>query len=33
MTTQTDYYRSHWVTVEDERLARYDQMFRWGPQP
>ncbi|HWO93804.1 MAG TPA: methyltransferase domain-containing protein [Dehalococcoidia bacterium] len=31
MSTQTEYYRSHWVTIEDERLARYDLMFRWGP--
>jgi len=26
------YYRSHWVTIEAERLDRYDQFFQWAPQ-
>jgi ubiquinone/menaquinone biosynthesis C-methylase UbiE len=26
------YYRSHWVTIETERLERYDQFFQWQPQ-
>lgn len=28
----TDYYRSHWVSIEQERLAVYDQIFQWSPR-
>jgi len=27
-----DYYRSHWVSIEPERLARYDQLLQWMPR-
>lgn len=27
-----EYYRSHWVAIEPERLARYDALFQWMPQ-
>ncbi len=27
-----DYYRSHWQQIEDERVARYEQMFMWRPE-
>ena len=27
-----DYYRSHRVSIEPERLARYDQLLQWMPQ-
>jgi len=26
------YYRDHWVEIDAERLAAYDQMFRWRPE-
>jgi ubiquinone/menaquinone biosynthesis C-methylase UbiE len=26
------YYRDHWIAIDDERLAAYDQMFRWRPE-
>ena len=26
-----NYYKDHWVTIEDERLDRYEQMFQWSP--
>ena len=26
------YYRDHWVRVEPERVAAYEEMFRWRPQ-
>lgn len=25
------YYKDHWVVIEDERLDRYEEMFRWSP--
>lgn len=25
------YYKDHWVEIEDERLERYEEMFRWSP--
>ncbi|MEL0020672.1 MAG: methyltransferase domain-containing protein [Rickettsiales bacterium] len=25
------YYKDHWVTIEDERLDRYEVMFQWSP--
>jgi ubiquinone/menaquinone biosynthesis C-methylase UbiE len=30
--SEATYYRDHWVTVEPERLAAYEEMFRWRPQ-
>lgn len=24
-----DYYRDHWLEVEDERMNRYEEMFQW----
>lgn len=24
-----DYYREHWLEVEDERMNRYEEMFQW----
>ena len=29
---EATYYRDHWVTVEPDRLAVYEEMFRWRPQ-
>jgi ubiquinone/menaquinone biosynthesis C-methylase UbiE len=26
------YYRDHWVEIDAERLAAYDEMFRWRPE-
>ena len=26
-----EYYRSHWVNIDSQRLATYDQMFQWVP--
>jgi ubiquinone/menaquinone biosynthesis C-methylase UbiE len=26
-----DYYRSHWVNIDAQRLATYDEMFQWTP--
>ncbi len=26
------YYRDHWIEVEPERLAAYEELFRWRPQ-
>jgi ubiquinone/menaquinone biosynthesis C-methylase UbiE len=26
------YYRDHWVDIDAERLAAYDEMFRWRPE-
>jgi len=26
-----EYYRSHWVNIDPQRLATYDQMFQWTP--
>jgi ubiquinone/menaquinone biosynthesis C-methylase UbiE len=26
------YYRDHWVSIEPERVAAYEQMFRWRPE-
>ncbi len=28
MSSRESYYRDHWLTIEPERFARYDQMFR-----
>ncbi|MBL4722065.1 MAG: methyltransferase domain-containing protein, partial [Alphaproteobacteria bacterium] len=25
------YYKDHWVKIEEERLDRYESMFRWTP--
>jgi ubiquinone/menaquinone biosynthesis C-methylase UbiE len=25
------YYKDHWVEIEEERLERYEAMFRWSP--
>ncbi|MEM7254086.1 MAG: methyltransferase domain-containing protein [Pseudomonadota bacterium] len=25
------YYKDHWVTIESERLERYEEMFVWSP--
>jgi SAM-dependent methyltransferase len=30
--SEATYYRDHWVTVEPERLAAYEELFRWRPQ-
>ncbi len=27
-----EYYRSHWVNIDSQRLATYDQMFQWTPK-
>ena len=33
MTTDRDtFYTDHWKAIEDERLARYEQMFVWRPE-
>jgi ubiquinone/menaquinone biosynthesis C-methylase UbiE len=29
---ESTYYRDHWVRVEPERAAAYEEMFRWRPQ-
>ena len=26
-----DYYRSHWIHIDPERMKAYDQGFRWSP--
>ena len=26
------YYRDHWLEIEPERIAAYEQMFQWRPQ-
>jgi SAM-dependent methyltransferase len=31
-STGSTYYRDHWVDVEPERLAAYEELFRWRPQ-
>ena len=28
MSSLESYYRDHWVTIEPDRLSRYDEMFR-----
>jgi ubiquinone/menaquinone biosynthesis C-methylase UbiE len=30
--SESSYYRDHWLTVEPERLAAYEELFRWRPQ-
>jgi SAM-dependent methyltransferase len=30
--SERTYYRDHWITVEPERLAAYEELFRWRPQ-
>jgi ubiquinone/menaquinone biosynthesis C-methylase UbiE len=30
--SEATYYRDHWLTVEPERLAAYEELFRWRPQ-
>ena len=32
MTDRGTFYTDHWKTIEDERLARYEQMFVWRPE-
>jgi ubiquinone/menaquinone biosynthesis C-methylase UbiE len=33
VTTDRDtFYTDHWKAIEDERLARYEQMFVWRPE-
>jgi ubiquinone/menaquinone biosynthesis C-methylase UbiE len=27
-----EYYRSHWVNIDSQRLATYDHMFQWTPK-
>ncbi len=29
---EATYYRDHWLTVEPERVAAYEEMFAWRPQ-
>ena len=29
---EDSYYRDHWLEVEPERVAAYEQMFQWRPQ-
>jgi SAM-dependent methyltransferase len=29
---ESSYYRDHWLEVEPERVAAYEEMFRWRPQ-
>jgi ubiquinone/menaquinone biosynthesis C-methylase UbiE len=26
-----EYYRSHWINIDSQRLATYDEMFQWTP--
>lgn len=28
---ETPFYKDHWVTIEAERLERYQRMFEWNP--
>jgi hypothetical protein len=28
MSSLDSYFRDHWVTIEPDRFARYDEMFR-----
>jgi 2-polyprenyl-3-methyl-5-hydroxy-6-metoxy-1,4-benzoquinol methylase len=30
--SESSYYRDHWLTVSSERLAAYEELFRWRPQ-
>lgn len=30
--SQETYYRDHWLTIEPERLARYEESFQWRPE-
>jgi ubiquinone/menaquinone biosynthesis C-methylase UbiE len=30
--SESSYYRDHWLTVEPDRLAAYEELFRWRPQ-
>ena len=30
--SEATYYRDHWVEIEPERLARYEEMFQWRPE-
>ncbi|MEN8159449.1 MAG: methyltransferase domain-containing protein [Myxococcota bacterium] len=30
--TDSTYYRDHWIEVEPERFAAYEEIFRWRPQ-
>jgi ubiquinone/menaquinone biosynthesis C-methylase UbiE len=32
MADADTFYTDHWKVIEDERLARYEQMFVWRPQ-
>ena len=32
MKNPQTYYRDHWVDIDAERLAAYDQMFHWRPE-
>ncbi len=32
MTDRDTFYTDHWKVIEDERLARYEQMFVWRPE-
>jgi ubiquinone/menaquinone biosynthesis C-methylase UbiE len=29
--TTTNYYRDHWIDIDEERLAAYQQLFQWHP--
>jgi len=29
---EATYYRDHWIRVEPDRLAAYEELFRWRPQ-
>lgn len=31
-TDKSTYYRDHWVEIEPERVAAYDELFEWRPQ-
>jgi ubiquinone/menaquinone biosynthesis C-methylase UbiE len=32
MSDRASFYTDHWKVIEDERLARYEQMFVWRPE-
>jgi len=25
-------FQEHWLNIDDERMERYETMFRWNPQ-
>lgn len=30
--TDMPFYKDHWVSIDDERLDRYQRMFEWNPE-